>query len=427
MSSKTSTTRKSARRQSSVPSARKISYGTRIENILIQENINITALKRSDNDALLNKIIEILKRRCDAEGVNCRSPVGTPSGTHVNFQIKIILEFIISINTRREIPNNFFHNVRILCENYNKKVDEVSFISYEDKEKIKEKEKEVNFQSKIFKDEDKEKEKEVNFQSKIFKDEDNDFKDIFGLFKLFEKESPQKFITIDPTIIQIMIFDNYNDNDKDSDIVYSLKIIIVNNNTLTIRYTTQLFPANSIIKNFSELSGFNRYTTSLNNPHINKHYSDELINFLKNYIKYYNFYKKCYEIECDSIKKTINDYQLRYISILGKARFWYPEVQARTAIITDYLQERGVNVRYLHSEVDTLRRVELLRELRTGDYDVLIGINLLREGLDLPEVSLVAILDADKEGFLRSATSSLKLLGRELISNFREVLVINQR
>ena len=80
--------------------------------------------------------------------------------------------------------------------------------------------------------------------------------------------------------------------------------------------------------------------------------------------------------------------------------------------LTDYLQERGVRVRYLHSEVDTLRRVELLRELRTGEYDVLVGINLLREGLDLPEVSLVAILDADKEGFLRSATSLIQTIGR---------------
>ncbi|NCX16446.1 MAG: excinuclease ABC subunit UvrB [Actinobacteria bacterium] len=80
--------------------------------------------------------------------------------------------------------------------------------------------------------------------------------------------------------------------------------------------------------------------------------------------------------------------------------------------LTDYLQEKGVRVRYLHSEVDTLRRVELLRELRTGEYDVLIGINLLREGLDLPEVSLVAILDADKEGFLRSATSLIQTIGR---------------
>ena len=80
--------------------------------------------------------------------------------------------------------------------------------------------------------------------------------------------------------------------------------------------------------------------------------------------------------------------------------------------LTEYLQEKGVRVRYLHSEVDTLRRVELLRELRTGEYDVLIGINLLREGLDLPEVSLVAILDADKEGFLRSATSLIQTIGR---------------
>ena len=80
--------------------------------------------------------------------------------------------------------------------------------------------------------------------------------------------------------------------------------------------------------------------------------------------------------------------------------------------LTDYMMGLGVKVRYLHSEVDTLRRVELLRELRTGEYDVLIGINLLREGLDLPEVSLVAILDADKEGFLRSTTSLIQTIGR---------------
>jgi excinuclease ABC subunit B len=80
--------------------------------------------------------------------------------------------------------------------------------------------------------------------------------------------------------------------------------------------------------------------------------------------------------------------------------------------LTDYLLELGVRVRYLHSEVDTLRRVELLRQLRLGEYDVLIGINLLREGLDLPEVSLVSILDADKEGFLRSGTSLIQTIGR---------------
>ena len=80
--------------------------------------------------------------------------------------------------------------------------------------------------------------------------------------------------------------------------------------------------------------------------------------------------------------------------------------------LTDYLLDKGVRVRYLHSEVDTLRRVELLRELRLGEYDVLVGINLLREGLDLPEVSLVSILDADKEGFLRSARSLIQTIGR---------------
>ncbi|MCH9815739.1 MAG: excinuclease ABC subunit UvrB [Actinomycetia bacterium] len=80
--------------------------------------------------------------------------------------------------------------------------------------------------------------------------------------------------------------------------------------------------------------------------------------------------------------------------------------------LTDYLLENGIKVRYLHSEVDTLRRVELLRELRMGEFDVLVGINLLREGLDLPEVSLVAILDADKEGFLRSERSLIQTIGR---------------
>jgi len=80
--------------------------------------------------------------------------------------------------------------------------------------------------------------------------------------------------------------------------------------------------------------------------------------------------------------------------------------------LTDYLLDLGIRVRYLHSEVDTIRRIELLKELRRGDYDVLVGINLLREGLDLPEVSLVAILDADKEGFLRSGRSLIQTIGR---------------
>jgi excinuclease ABC subunit B len=80
--------------------------------------------------------------------------------------------------------------------------------------------------------------------------------------------------------------------------------------------------------------------------------------------------------------------------------------------LADYLHELGVKVQYLHSEVDTLERVQILRDLRLGVYDVIVGINLLREGLDLPEVSLVAILDADKEGFLRSDTALIQTIGR---------------
>jgi excinuclease ABC subunit B len=80
--------------------------------------------------------------------------------------------------------------------------------------------------------------------------------------------------------------------------------------------------------------------------------------------------------------------------------------------LTEYLGEHGVKVRYLHSEIETVERVEIIRDLRLGEFDVLVGINLLREGLDLPEVSLVAILDADKEGFLRSERSLIQTIGR---------------
>jgi excinuclease ABC subunit B len=80
--------------------------------------------------------------------------------------------------------------------------------------------------------------------------------------------------------------------------------------------------------------------------------------------------------------------------------------------LTDYLAEHGVKVRYLHSDIDTVERVEIIRDLRSGVFDVLVGINLLREGLDLPEVSLVAVLDADKEGFLRSSRSLVQTIGR---------------
>ena len=95
--------------------------------------------------------------------------------------------------------------------------------------------------------------------------------------------------------------------------------------------------------------------------------------------------------------------------------------------LTDYLQEMGIRVRYLHSEIAALERVEILRDLRLGKFDVLVGINLLREGLDLPEVSLVAILDADKEGFLRSETSLIQTIGRAARNvNGRVILYADQ-
>src|SRR6185503_10483963 len=80
--------------------------------------------------------------------------------------------------------------------------------------------------------------------------------------------------------------------------------------------------------------------------------------------------------------------------------------------LTDYMQDIGLKVRYIHSDIDTIERVDILRDLRRGIFDVLVGINLLREGLDIPEVSLVAILDADKEGYLRSARSLIQTIGR---------------
>jgi excinuclease ABC subunit B len=95
--------------------------------------------------------------------------------------------------------------------------------------------------------------------------------------------------------------------------------------------------------------------------------------------------------------------------------------------LTEYYRELGVRVRYLHSDVDTLERIELLRDLRKGEYDVLVGINLLREGLDIPEVSLVAILDADKEGFLRSPRSLIQTIGRAARNERGEVIMYGDK
>ena len=120
------------------------------------------------------------------------------------------------------------------------------------------------------------------------------------------------------------------------------------------------------------------------------------------------------EVEIRPVKNQIDDLiaEVRARAIL-KERVLVTTLTKRMAEdLTDYMVDIGVKVRYIHSEVDALARVEILRDLRLGDFDVLVGVNLLREGLDLPEVSLVAILDADKEGFLRSERSLIQTAGR---------------
>jgi hypothetical protein len=181
--------------------------------------------------------------------------------------------------------------------------------------------------------------KDNNFQSKIYRTKtrasDDDDIDIFTKYELYKQENSRKFITIDPGIIQIMIFDH--EDTTTNDIVYSLKLIIRSPGTLTLRYTTQLFPSNSKITTFNNLTTFNNFNKSLGNTAINDKYDTQLREFLKKYIKFYNFYKKCYFIQDTSEIKKIIDYQLKYISILGKARFGYPEIQKKTVSVTEYV------------------------------------------------------------------------------------------
>ena len=120
------------------------------------------------------------------------------------------------------------------------------------------------------------------------------------------------------------------------------------------------------------------------------------------------------EVEVRETKNQIDDLmnEIRKRSEAGERTLVTTLTKKMAEDLTDYLIEYGFRVRYLHSEVDTLERIQIIRELRLGEFDVLVGVNLLREGLDLPEVSLVAILDADKEGFLRGETSLIQTIGR---------------
>jgi excinuclease ABC subunit B len=120
------------------------------------------------------------------------------------------------------------------------------------------------------------------------------------------------------------------------------------------------------------------------------------------------------EVELRATKNQIDDLlnEIRRREEAGERVLVTTLTKKMAEDLTDYLLESGVKARYLHSEVDTLERIQIIRELRLGEYDVLVGVNLLREGLDLPEVSLVAVLDADKEGFLRGRTSLIQTIGR---------------
>src|SRR5207248_7348816 len=120
------------------------------------------------------------------------------------------------------------------------------------------------------------------------------------------------------------------------------------------------------------------------------------------------------EVELRETKNQIDDLlnEIRRREEVGERVLVTTLTKKMSEDLTDYLLESGVKARYLHSEIDTLERISIIRELRLGEYDVLVGVNLLREGLDLPEVSLVAILDADKEGFLRGKTALIQTIGR---------------
>ena len=131
------------------------------------------------------------------------------------------------------------------------------------------------------------------------------------------------------------------------------------------------------------------------------------------------------EVELRPTKNQIDDLlnEIRRREEAGERTLVTTLTKKMAEDLTDYLLESGVKARYLHSEIDTLDRIQIIRELRLGEYDVLVGVNLLREGLDLPEVSLVAILDADKEGFLRGKTALIQTIGRAARNTNGKVLM----
>jgi len=174
----------------------------------------------------------------------------------------------------------------------------------------------------------------IDFQQNIVDEKEG----LFQKYKLSELETTQNFITIDPSIIQLMIFDNVINQIEDK--VYSLKLIKrKEQNKLTFRYTTRLFPNGSRITHYNKLETFKNFNNNLDITYETQtdNNNKSFMVFLKKYLKFYNFYKKCYLIPDTKPSKKIVDYQLRYISILGKARFGDTDLKKRTGIITEYI------------------------------------------------------------------------------------------
>jgi hypothetical protein len=265
--------------------------GAKIDNILIQEDINID---KTSN--LYNTIIEILNRTDNNDNIKI---------------ISSILQDLSAIRVRTTPDDDFFSDIVKIVKRSNVSAD---------------------------KDDEKQ-----GFNINIGSTS------LFAKYELWNKETLQTFITIDPTIIQIMNFDNKNIENKE-DIVYALKLIIRSNKILTLRFTSNLFPNNSKITKFNDLKDFNNFNLSLGNEYINTEYikRSQLKNFLVKYINLYNFYKKCYRLEntitddkneVKEIKsdKFLIDYQLKYISVLGKARFKDEKIQVRCSLLTEYI------------------------------------------------------------------------------------------
>ena len=302
-----------------------------IGNVLYQYEINID--DAAPEDFLFNTIINNLTGSAEA--------ASSPSDSNTLKNVAKIIAFLRELNNPTNTPQhkeynndrkNIFTNIGAIVKEYIPKAARVSG---------------MNFQT-------------AKFERNTTPTADSN-QTLFGLYELFNKETNQRYITIDPTIIQIMIFDADTKDTEDTEdtedpadankekpadankekpeIVYSLKLIIRERNHLTLRYTTQLFPINnddyaSKICKYNFLSEFKKFNLSLDNKNEDQ-YNNELSLFLKKYIQFYQFYKKCYKI--DAYNKTLIDYQLKYISILGKARFRDLEVINKTSTLTDYV------------------------------------------------------------------------------------------